>query len=124
MEQFDKPSHPIWGLGRLGILLTAMVVILYTNATSFDKTEVYTIIIVMIGAATAEGVSSAFGKPANHPVWGFARLALVMLVLTITLYLTASNFDKTELNVIIGGFLASAGVESLTGILGRPKPTA
>ena len=110
-------AHPIWGFGRLCTILVALVVILYTSATMFDANEIYTIILVMIGGASVEGASAAFGKPANHPVWGFARLVVVMLTLSITLFLTATNFDKTEVQAIIILFLVAAGVESTTGIV-------
>ena len=110
-------SHPAWGLGRLCTILIALVVILATSATMFDSNEIYTVIIVMVGGATTEGISSAFGKPANHPVWGFARLVMVMITLSATLFMTATHFDKTEVQSIILLFLVAAGVESATGIV-------
>jgi len=113
----SNSAHPVWAFGRLCTILIALLVILYTSATMFDATEIYTIILVMIGGASIEGASTAFGKPANHPVWGFARLVVVMLTLSITLFLTASNFDKTEVQTIIITFLVAAGVESATSIV-------
>lgn len=48
-------SHPAWGLSRLAVLLVTLTGILYLSANNFDKTELYTIIVVMVGAAAAEG---------------------------------------------------------------------
>lgn len=48
-------SHPVWGLSRLAVLLVTLTGILYLSANNFDKTELYTIIVVMVGAAAAGG---------------------------------------------------------------------
>lgn len=114
-------SHPVWGLSRLTVLLVTLTGILYLSANNFDKTELYTIIVVMVGAAVAEGASSALSKSPDYPAIGLARLALVMLTLTTTLYMTAKNFDKTELHVIVGLFLTAAGAEGITGMFWKKR---
>lgn len=114
-------SHPVWGLSRLAVLLVTLTCILYLSASSFDKTELYTIIVVMTGAATAEGASSALSKSPDYPGIGLARLVLVMMTLTATLYMTATNFDKTELRVIVGLFLTAAGAEGVTGMFWKKR---
>lgn len=114
-------SHPAWGLSRLAVLLITLTGILYLSANSFDKTELYTIIVVMAGAAVAEGASSALSKSPDYPAIGLARLVLVMLTLTATLYMTATNFDKTELRVIVGLFLTAAGAEGVTGMFWKKR---
>ena len=114
-------SHPAWGLSRLAVLLVTLTGILYLSASSFDKTELYTIIVVMAGAAVAEGASSALSKSPDYPGVGLARLVLVMLTLTTTLYMTATHFDKTELRVIVGLFLTAAGAEGVTGMFWKKR---
>lgn len=114
-------SHPAWGLSRLAVLLITLTGILYFSASSFDKTELYTIIVVMAGAAVAEGASSALSKSPDYPAIGLARLVLVMLTLTTTLYMTATHFDKTELRVIVGLFLTAAGAEGVTGMFWKKR---
>lgn len=122
ITSMQSASHPVWGMGRLCVLLGALPVILYMNASSFDKNEIMTIIVVMTGAVSVEGVSGVFGKAPNHPVWGFSRLVFVMITLIYTLYMTASHFDKTELNTIIALFLVAAGVEGTSGLINKqPK---
>jgi len=114
-------NHPVWGLSRLAVLLITLTGILYLSANSFDKTELYTIIVVMTGAAAAEGASSALSKSPDYPAVGLARIVLVMLTLTATLYMTATNFDKTELRVIVGLFLTAAGAEGVTGMFWKKR---
>lgn len=114
-------THPVWGLSRLAVLLITLTGILYLSANNFDKTELYTIIVVMAGAAVAEGASSALSKSPDYPAVGLARLVLVMLTLTATLYMTATNFDKTELRVIVGLFLTAAGAEGVTGMFWKKR---
>ena len=121
MSPLLSSNHPAWGLSRLAVLLITLTGILYLSASSFDKTELYTIIVVMAGAAAAEGASSALSNSADYPSIGLARLALVMMTLTATLYMTATNFDKTELRVIVGLFLTAAGAEGITGMFWKKR---
>ena len=48
---------------------------------------------------------------ASHPVWSIIRTAVLMLALCVILMMTATNFDETELRVIIYSFMATAGLE-------------
>lgn len=56
---------------------------------------------------------------ANHPMWAFARLTVVMVALTIILSLTAQRFDNTELQTILTMFLVVAGAEGVGQIVSR-----
>lgn len=114
-------THPAWGLARLSVILLALTGILHLSASSFDNTELVTIIVVMVGAVAAEGASSAMSQTPDYPGWSLARLVLVMCTLTTTLYMTASHFDKTELRVIVGIFLTAAGVEGVTGMFWKKR---
>jgi len=53
----SSPSHPIWSPLRLTILMIALVVTLWINATEFDATEIKTIITLFVVAASAEGAT-------------------------------------------------------------------
>jgi hypothetical protein len=56
---------------------------------------------------------------AKHPIWSLIRLAIVMVSLTIILYLCASQFDQTEIQTLVWAFIAIAGGEGLSQLLGR-----
>jgi len=47
-------EHPVWSLLRLVIMFSGVTVFLYLNASSFDETEVTTIIEVMLLAGGFE----------------------------------------------------------------------
>ncbi len=49
----------------------------------------------------------------NHPIWPIVRLTILMTALTITLWLTASNFDYTEIRTIIITFLFAGTSEGV-----------
>lgn len=53
-----SPNHPVWPIIRLVIVMVALVVTLWLNASSFDKTEIRTIITMFLIAGGAEGASS------------------------------------------------------------------
>ncbi len=55
----------------------------------------------------------------NHPAWPIIRLTVMLGFLTVILYLTAHKFDRTELQTIIGMFMAGAAAEGLPGFLKR-----
>ena len=61
----DK-DHPIWEFARSAIWLIPICLFLYVNATNFDKTEIKSIIEILIVGATGQGVvrvmSSKIGK--------------------------------------------------------------
>jgi len=48
-------GHPFWGIVRLAVIFTGLTVFLYLNSSSFDKTEVTTIIelLILIGGFEA-----------------------------------------------------------------------
>jgi hypothetical protein len=52
--KMNNPSHPVWSLLRLLIFMAALVVTLWMNATSFDATEIRTIITMFVVASGAE----------------------------------------------------------------------
>tara|TARA_E500000318_G_C3549550_1_gene208265 strand:+ start:653 stop:868 length:216 start_codon:yes stop_codon:yes gene_type:complete len=53
----------------------------------------------------------------NHPIWSFARVTVVLISLTITLWANASHFDSTELWSIGVIFVVLAGGETATYVL-------
>lgn len=55
-------KHPIWALLRILVFMFALVVILYVNASSFDKTELRTIIGMFIVAASGETLTGLFTR--------------------------------------------------------------
>lgn len=55
----------------------------------------------------------------KHPVWGIARLLIVMTALVVTLWLNASHFDETELKTIITMFIIAASAEGATGFISQ-----
>ena len=53
----------------------------------------------------------------DHPVWSIFHLMVVGLLITLFAYLNASNFDETELKMILEILLALAGYNGITKIL-------
>lgn len=51
------PSHPIWSLLRLVILMVALTLLLWFNASDFDSTEIRTIAGMFLMAASSEGLT-------------------------------------------------------------------
>ena len=51
------PTHPVWQLIRLAILMLTLSFVLWLNASNFDETEIKTIIWVFMAAAGVEGLS-------------------------------------------------------------------
>ena len=49
--------------------------------------------------------------PSEHVIWSLLRVAILMAALTAILFLTASNFDATEIRTIVLTFLFAAGTE-------------
>ena len=50
------PEHPVWSLIRLVIMFAGVTTFLYLNASTFDETEVTTIVELMILAAGFEAI--------------------------------------------------------------------
>jgi len=59
-------GHPIYATIRLGIAMVALTTILWFTASSFDFTEVRTIILMFLDGATSEGflglIKTKFGQ--------------------------------------------------------------
>ena len=51
----NSPTHPIWSLIRLTMLMVVLTVILWINATKFDATEVKALVQYFLAAASLEG---------------------------------------------------------------------
>lgn len=49
--------HPLWGILRLLIVMTALTITLLLNASKFDETEIKTIITMFLVAGSAEGAT-------------------------------------------------------------------
>lgn len=47
-------DHPFWGIIRLAVIFTGLTVFLWLNSTTFDKTEVTTIIELLVLAGGFE----------------------------------------------------------------------
>lgn len=50
----NDPKHPIWAIIRTAILLLALIVVLWVNASNFDGTELKTIVAMFLAAIGAE----------------------------------------------------------------------
>ena len=61
MSMHDS-SHPIWAIIRTAVLLLALVVVLWLNATNFDDTEIRTIIAMFLAAIGAETATKILSK--------------------------------------------------------------
>lgn len=57
------PKHPIWAIVRTTIMLIALVVVLWVNASNFDATEIRTIIAMFLAAIGAETATKFLAKP-------------------------------------------------------------
>lgn len=55
-------KHPIWSLARLIVLMIALVITLWLNASHFDETELRSIITMFIAASGVEGISQFFAR--------------------------------------------------------------
>lgn len=53
----NDPKHPIWAIIRTGILLLALIVVLWVNASNFDGTELKTIVAMFLAAIGAEAAT-------------------------------------------------------------------
>lgn len=53
-------SHPVWSILRLTIGLSALVILLWINASNFDITEYKTIVGMFLAFLGSEGVAKVF----------------------------------------------------------------
>jgi GTP-sensing pleiotropic transcriptional regulator CodY len=51
--------------------------------------------------------------PANHPIWKIITHSTYGLLITLFLWLNASNFDHTEIKTILEIIAAMVGVEMI-----------
>ena len=56
------PKHPIWAIIRTAIMLFALVVVLWLNASHFDDTEISTIVAMFLPAIGAETATKMRAK--------------------------------------------------------------
>ena len=50
-------------------------------------------------------------KPAGHPIWATVNIAVIGIFVLIFSYINASNFDGTELKMIVELLFAWGGFE-------------
>ena len=62
---WPPPEHPLWRLLRLVVLMVSLYMILKLTASSFDHTEIRTLVWAFVTAAGLEGVSEWFSRNAN-----------------------------------------------------------
>jgi hypothetical protein len=55
-------NHPFWGIARLVVIFAGLTVFLAVNSESFDKTEVTTIIELLLVVAGFEAVKAKVQK--------------------------------------------------------------
>jgi hypothetical protein len=56
------PIHPGWGMIRLGIYMGTLCLILWMNASDFDKTEGKTIMWMFVVGAGSEGLGQLLSR--------------------------------------------------------------
>jgi len=56
------PKHPIWAIIRTAIMLLALVIVLWVNASNFDSTELKTIVAMFLAAIGAETATKFMAK--------------------------------------------------------------
>lgn len=60
-------NHPVWALARLVLVLTALTLILWMNASEFDNTELQTIIGMFLVVGATEGVPAMLRQFTKKP---------------------------------------------------------
>ena len=58
-------------------------------------------------------------RKSDHPGWAVARLAVIMIPLTVVLWANASKFDKTEITALLQIAIAGGGFEAVRLLKGR-----
>ncbi|ANS03317.1 hypothetical protein [uncultured Mediterranean phage uvDeep-CGR2-KM19-C37] len=48
------PTHPMWPIVRLTVLMATLVTVLWMNAASFDGNEIATLVATFVAAASVE----------------------------------------------------------------------
>jgi len=55
LDNLKSPTHPMWPLLRLMVLMVSMSFVLWLFSSNFDQTELQSIIMIFIAAASTEG---------------------------------------------------------------------
>lgn len=55
-------GHPLWGIIRLAVIFTGLTVFLWLNSSSFDRTEITTIIELMLLVGGYDVAKRVYGK--------------------------------------------------------------
>ena len=55
-------KHPIWAIIRTTVMLIALVIVLWLNASHFDDTEIRTIVAMFLAAIGAETATKMMTK--------------------------------------------------------------
>ena len=55
-------KHPIWAIIRTTVMLIALVIVLWLNASHFDDTEIRTIVAMFLAAIGAETATKMLSK--------------------------------------------------------------
>ncbi len=55
-------KHPIWAIIRTTVMLIALVIVLWLNASHFDDTEIRTIVAMFLAAIGAETATKMMSK--------------------------------------------------------------
>lgn len=58
-------------------------------------------------------------RKSDHPAWAVARLAVIMVPLSVVLYANASRFDWTEVKSLLEFGIIGAGFESVRMLRGK-----
>jgi hypothetical protein len=58
-------------------------------------------------------------RKSDHPGWAVARLAVIMIPLSVVLYANASRFDWTEVKSLLEFGIIGAGFESVRMLRGK-----
>ena len=57
-----EPGHPIWNILRLAVVFIGLTVLMYLNSSSFDETEIKTVVELVGLVAGFEYVRHKVGK--------------------------------------------------------------
>ena len=125
-----KDAHPLWSATRLMIYMAALTFLLWLNASSFDETELRSVVLMFLAGGSAEGIGRIVNvirrketkpkKPA-HPIWGMIRSVIYMGTLCLILWINANSFDETEVKTIMWMFVVGAGSEGIGHHMSRLK---
>ncbi len=58
-------------------------------------------------------------RKSDHPAWALARLAVIMIPVSVVLWFNATKFDKTEAKAIFELLIVGGGIEGIRLLKGR-----